>query len=112
MNLMKNKPVVKSGKERRRFKRYPLKAAVSFRIMSFPSPGRMLKLIDAARRGKVRDVSSGGLCFHSSHLLLPGTIISLEVPKSPAGKATKKRARVIWVREMRPGDFRIGVRAA
>jgi hypothetical protein len=105
------KKAAKSGRERRRFKRYPLKASVSFRIISFPSPGRMLKLVDAQRQGKVRDISSGGVCFHSNHLLLPGTILSLEVPKSPVGKAAKKRAKVVWVREMRPGDFRIGVKA-
>ena len=100
----------KAGIERRWFKRYPLKAAVSFRIVSLPSPARMIKMIDAARRGKMRDISVGGVCFHSNHLLLPGTVIRFALPKSPAGKAANRRARVMWVREVRPGDFRVGVR--
>jgi len=100
----------KTGIERRWYKRYPLKAAVSFRILTLPSPARMIKMVDAARRGKMRDISVGGVCFHSTHLLLPGTAIRLDLPKSPAGKAASKRANVLWVREMRPGDFRVGVR--
>jgi len=100
----------KTGIERRWFKRYPLKAALSFRIVSLPSPARMIKMIDAARKGKMRDISVGGVCFHSSHLLLPGTVIRLVLPRSPVGKANSRKARVIWVREVRPGDFRVGVR--
>ena len=109
---MKKSKGKKVGAERRRYKRYPLKAAVSFRILSFPSPGRMLRLIDAARRGKMHDISGGGTCFHSPHLLLPGTVIRLELPRSPVGKPSSKRAKVLWVREVRPGDFRIGVKFA
>lgn len=100
----------KSGKERRRFNRFTLKADVSFRILKLPSPGRMLNLLNAMRKGKTRDISGGGICFHTSCLLLPGTIIRLNIPSSPIGKAASRRARVVWTREVRPGDFRVGVR--
>ena len=104
------KGIRKTARDRRRYKRYPLSAAVSFRILRLPAPIRMINMLDSLRRGRTHDISAGGVCFHSTHLLLPGTIIRLMLPRSRAGKSSSRRARVVWMREVRSGDFRVGVK--
>ncbi len=70
----------------------------------------MVELIDRLRPGRARDISRGGVCFMTRHILLPGTVISMDLPPSPIGKRTRRRTRVIWTREARNGEFRVGVK--
>jgi len=99
-----------AGRERRRFKRCPLKGSVGYRILRLPPPGCMVELLDSMRRGRGRDIGRGGACFHAKQLLLPGTVIRLELPRSPLGHPLHRRAKVAWIREVRPGNFRVGVK--
>ena len=98
------------GRERRRFKRYQLKRSVSYCILKLPSPERMIELLASKRKGRVHDISQGGICFHAQQMLLPGTVVRIDIPRSPLGKPIRKRARVVWTREIRPNNFRVGVR--
>ena len=98
------------GRERRRHARHELTVAVGYRIVKLPSPGRMITLMDRMRKAKLENISRTGMCFDSPQLLLPGTRITLTVPRSPVTKRGTVPARVIWVRELPAGGFQIGVR--
>ena len=102
----------KIGRDRRKHPRYILSSSVSYKIRHLPSPKRMIRLLDTMRRAKGKDVSAGGLSFISEQLLLPGTVIELTVPPSKAARTGKLMGRVVWVREISPEKYRIGVKFA
>lgn len=98
------------GRERRRHARYELTVGIGYRIDRLPAPARMITLLDRMRKARVENISRTGMCFDSPQLLLPGTRLSLTVPRSPVTRRGTVRARVVWVRERSGGGFQIGVR--
>jgi len=98
------------GRERRRHARHELSVGVGYRIEKLPAPGRMIALLDRMRKAKTENVSRTGMCLDSPQLLLPGTRLSLTVPRSPVTKRGTMRATVVWVRERPAGGFQIGVK--
>jgi len=97
-------------RERRKHVRHSIKGPVSYRVIRLPSPEEMVKLLDAMRSGAAHDISQGGFCFQSSQLLLPGTVVSMDLPRSPVARAGRKLARVKWVRELYPNRYQVGVK--
>ncbi len=67
-------------------------------------------LLDTLRSGRTRNISRSGMCLTSSQLLLPGTVLDVTVPKSPATNGGRRRARVIWIREDAPNRYQLGIR--
>lgn len=98
------------GRERRRHARQEVTVGIGFRIDKLPSPGKMISLLDRMRKAKTGNISRTGMCLDTTQLLLPGTRISLTIPKSPITKRGSMKARVVWVRELSAGGFQIGVR--
>jgi hypothetical protein len=99
-------------RERRKFVRHTVKGPVNYRVIRLPSPEEMVKLLDAMRSGAAHDISKGGICFRSSQLLLPGTLVEMDLPRTPVCKAGRKLARVKWVQELSPNSYRVGVKFA
>jgi len=99
-------------RERRKFIRHSIKGPVSYRVIRLPSPEEMVKLLDAMRSGAAHDISQGGFCFRSSQLLLPGTVVEMDLPRTPVARAGRKLARVKWVRELSRNSYRVGVKFA
>lgn len=100
----------KTGAERRKHRRYPINLRLHYSIVKLPKADKMVKLLAAVRRGSGKDVSAGGICFDTDHILLPGTILRMEIPNTAPIKGTSQRARVVWTREIRPNQFRVGIR--
>lgn len=100
----------KTGRERRKYRRYPINLRLNYCILKLPAAEKMVKLLAAIRRGKGKDVSSGGICFDTSHILVPGTILRIEIPNAPRLRGQPQRAKVVWTRETRPNEFRVGIR--
>jgi hypothetical protein len=98
------------GRERRRYPRFSVSAGFGYRVRRLPPPTRMVSLLKTLRSGQTENVSAGGLSLTTSQLLLPGTLLEVDVPKSPATKAGRRRARVVWVREVSPGSYQAGIR--
>ncbi len=98
------------GRERRRDPRFALSVGLGYRVRRLPPPGRMVSLLNTIRKGQTENVSVGGLSLTTSQLLLPGTILEVAVPNSPATKGGRRRARVVWVREVSPGSYQAGIR--
>lgn len=97
-------------RERRRFRRFAIKVPVSYTIMKLPPPATMVRLLDSMRRGTVRDISQAGAGFVCSQILLPGTTVRLNGPSTPLVKIKGRLAKVIWVKELRPGRFKVGLK--
>jgi hypothetical protein len=87
-----------------------MRTTVSFRILKLPSPGRMVELLPAPRQPPTRDVSRTGMGFSARLLLLPGTLLEIQVPRSPARPGGRARASVVWCRETALGEYAVGVR--
>jgi len=102
----------KTDKERRKHPRYSLNASVNYKVRSLPPPRKMIQLLDTMRQAKGKDVSKGGMRFTSSQLLLPGTVIELAAPPTKHTKSRKVKARVVWVREVAPDKYQVGVKFA
>ncbi len=98
------------GAEKRKHPRLTLNASLSFKIKKFPPPEKMIHLLDAMRKGPGIDVSESGVSFVTGQLLIPGSILEITVPKSPLGPARRKKAKVVWVREVEEEKYRIGVK--
>jgi len=96
--------------DRRRHQRFALSVGLAYKVRRLPPPKRMVTLLDTLRAGKTRNISRAGMCMKSSQLLLPGTIMDVTVPKSPATRGGRRRARVIWIREDAPNLYQIGIR--
>jgi len=99
-----------SGRERRRDPRFALSVGLGYKVRRLPPPNKMVSLLNTLRGGKTENVSRSGMSITSSQLLLPGTILEVNVPASPATKGGKRRARVIWVRELAPNTYQAGIR--
>jgi hypothetical protein len=99
-------------KDRRKHARYSLDASVHYKVRSLPSPRKMIQLLDTMRRAKGKDVSKEGMRFTSTQLLLPGTVIELAAPPSEHLKSRKLKARVVWIREVAPDKYQVGVKFA
>ncbi len=99
-----------AGRERRRDPRFALSVGFGYRVRRLPPPGRMVSLLNTIRKGQTENVSVGGLSLTTSQLLLPGTTLEVDVPKSPATRGGRRRARVVWVRESSPGRYQAGIR--
>jgi len=100
----------KTAKERRRDPRFALSVGLGYKVRRLPSPAKMVSLLNTIRGGKTENVSKSGMSITSSHLLLPGTILEIRVPKSPATKGGLRKARVVWVREVAPNHYQVGIR--
>lgn len=100
----------KSGSDRRRDPRFALSVGLGYRVRRLPSPKKMVSLLNTLRGGKTENVSRGGMSINCSQLLLPGTVIEVDVPKSPATRSGKRKARVVWVREVAPNHYQAGIR--
>lgn len=98
------------GPERRRHQRVSFHGSLAYRVVRLPSPGRMIRLLDRMRPGKLKNISRGGVRIESSHLLLPGTRLEFRTPAGPFGPARAMRATVVWVREPAAGRYEMGVR--
>lgn len=98
------------GRERRRHARHEVTVGIGYRIVRLPSPARMITLLDRMRKARTENISRTGMCLDTPQLLLPGTRISLAVPKSPVTRRGTMQATVVWVRERPAGGFQIGVR--
>ena len=90
--------------------RVALAVGTSYAVKRLPPPRKMVSLLDHLRNGRTRNVSRTGMCLTSQQLLLPGTILEVGVPKSPAAKSGRRRARVVWVRETSPNTYQVGIR--
>ena len=100
----------KSGRERRRSPRFALSVGLGYKVRQLPSPKKMVSLLNTLRGGKTENVSKGGMSINCSQLLLPGTIVDVNVPASPVTKAGTRKARVVWVREVAPNHYQAGIR--
>lgn len=102
---------------RRHFRRVPLDASVSFRELSFHKGGE-------AEMAHYKDVSGGGLLLESSHDVLLGTLLKLEI-KVPGWGRHQERfgtpaendlrplvalGEVVRVEKMDSGQFELGVK--
>ena len=96
--------------DRRRHPRFALSVGLGYRVRRLPPPKKMVRLLDTLRAGKSENISRAGMCLMSSQLLLPGTILDVTVPASPATRGGRRRARVIWIREEAPNLYQIGIR--
>ena len=100
----------KPTKERRHDPRFALSVGLGYKVRRLPPPARMVSLLNTVRGGKAENVSRSGMSLTSSGLLLPGTILEVRVPRSPATKGGLRRARVVWVREVTPNHYQVGIR--
>ena len=102
-------PKKKTGKDRRRARRLNWRARVHYHILKLPS-SRAVTLLKRRRAGHGRDVSHTGLRFVARHLLLPGSKLSLAMPKHGHVPARKAKGTVVWCRETAGHKFQVGVR--
>jgi len=96
--------------DRRRHPRFALSVGLGYKVRRLPPPKKMVTLLDTLRAGKAENISRAGMCLTSSQLLLPGTVLDITVPASPATKGGRRRARVVWIREDAPNLYQIGIR--
>lgn len=96
--------------DRRRHQRFALHVGLGYKVRQLPPPKKMVALLDTLRSGRARNISQSGMCLTSSQLLLPGTVLDVTVPTSPATRGGRCRARVIWIREDAPNRYQIGLR--
>jgi len=99
-----------AGKDRRQHSRYSFETTIEYKVCHLPPPRKMVRLLDTLRRAKGKDISKGGLSFTSPQLLLPGTVIEMKVPPSKAARTGRLRARVVWISEVSPEKYRVGVK--
>ncbi len=110
MKSVRRRSAAAQGRDRRRHPRIALSVGLGYKVKRLPPPARMVSLLNTLRSGQTENVSVGGLSLTTSQLLLPGTILEVSVPKSPATKGGRRRARVVWVREVSPGQYQAGIR--
>jgi hypothetical protein len=97
-------PVSQPGKEirreRRAFRRRPVKARV--RIQT--DPLGMAPFLDVSPL----NFSEGGICFVTSKELTPGKLITIDIQRATSGKQFKSEAQILWTKAVAEKQFHVG----
>ena len=98
------------GREKRQHPRFTIDASVSYKVKKFPPPEKMIRLLDSMRESRAVDVSRGGMSFLSRQLIVPGSTVEVQIPRSAFGPARRRKARVVWINEVAEDKYRVGVK--
>ena len=95
-----NQPAKEIRRERRAFRRRPVKARV--RIQT--DPLGIAPFTDVSPL----NFSEGGICFVTSKELTPGKSITIDIQKASTGKQMKSEAEIRWTKAVADSKFHVG----
>jgi len=93
------------GAERRRAPRVDRVLDLKYRIKELPDEKTIIETLDKLLVAQSKDLSETGICLWTTQMLVPGSLLEVELPAPAEGGIFQVKARVVWCRPQGGGEY-------